>query len=1041
MKRTNLFYLRRNGILLISFLCSFLIMGSVNGQVIIKGNVIDKDNEPLTGATIAVKGTSTGTITDAKGDFELTVPDANSTLLVSYIGYKNKELSVAGQTFVQIMMEAEIIGINEIVIVGYGTQKRSNITSAISNVSGEELRRSPINNISNMLRGTVPGVISLQQSGQPGSDGASIMVRGGTPIYVVDGVPRDINELDPNEIESISFLKDAGSAAVYGLNASSVVIVTTRRGVEAPSKITFTGGYGVSDNAVMLEMLDGPEYAYWYNKAREMDGDSPVFSSSHVAMMTNGDPTDGWGNTEWYKETFGLGTTMNLNVNVTGGTDRIKYFVSLGEYSQKGNVKNFNYNRINLRSNIDAKIARNLDVTFDISGRIEDRNRPGYSADPNDWNNVPQQAMRALPFVPMTIDGEPVSTRTASSYVNPLAASELTGYGKVKTNILQTNFALNYKVPFIKGLSAKFMSGYDISFQTTKYFSFPYYTYVANVPTTTTDNISYTYTYDARGTGSSLSEGLSHYAHLTTNTSLKYENRFGKHNISALALFETRTYIGNSFSATGKGFAFPELDELMWESIDVDKPVNGSSYVQKVAGFVGRISYDYDKKYLAEVSGRYDGSFLFIGMKNRWTPLPSASIGWRVSEEDWLSNRFNWLDELKLRASVGLTGTTGILKAYSYLNSLSTLDKPAVVLGGVAREGLITSKPANVNLTWEKLLQYNFGFDVVMWKGLLGVNVDAFYNYGYDILGYAPDIYPASYGGYKPAYVNNDRIDRRGIDIGLSHKNKIGDFSYNIQVTTTYTKRRWLRYGLDAVNTPDYLKLTGKDAGAQLGFIAEGLFQSQEEIDNSPLIVGKDVRVGDIKYKDRNGDGIISYDQDRGYIGKSAYPKFEAGLSFNCNWKGFDASFLIQGALGRDVALTGVYSSGVMDNTSMTKPFYHGGNSPQYLVENSWTETNTDAEFPRLAIVSASSNNAFSSTFWYRNGDYVRLKNFQIGYTFPQKWVDLANLATLRVYAEGQNLLTLSNLTKYGIDPESPGVSNGFYPQQRVLSMGLKLVF
>lgn len=1040
MKRTNLFYLRRNGILLISFLCSFLIMGSVNAQVNIKGKVIDANNEPLIGASIAVKGTLTGILTDTKGDFELTVPDANSTLLVSYVGYKNKEVPVAGQTFMQIILEADVIGINEIIIVGYGTQKRSNVSSAISKVKGEDLRRAPVDKITNMLRGTVPGVISLQQSGQPGSDGSSLLVRGVGAKYIVDGVERDINEIDPNEIESVSILKDAASAAVYGLDANAVVIVTTRRGSEAPSKFTFTGGYGVSTNAVMLEMLDGPEYAYWYNKAREMDGDSPVFSSDHVAMMTNDDPADGWGNTEWYKETFGVGTNMNMNVNVTGGTERIKYFVSLGDYSQKGNVNNFNYNRINLRSNIDAKIANNLDVTFDVSGRIEDRNRPGYSASPNDWNNVPQQAMRALPFVPMTINGIPVSTRTASSYVNPLAASELTGYGKVKTNILQTNFALNYNVPFIKGLSAKFMTAYDISFQTTKYFSFPYYTYVANVPTKTTEDISYSYTYDARGTGSSLSEGLAHYAHLTTNSSLKYDNRFGKHNVSALALFETRTYTGNGFSATGKGFAFPELDELTFESIPADRHVSGSSYTQKMSGFVGRINYDYDKKYLAEVATRYDGSYVFSGMKNRWGIFPSASLGWRVSEEEWFSSRFNFFNELKVRGSVGITGTSSV-PAYYYLNTLSMLSDPAVVLGGKAQEGLITSKPANVNLTWAKSLQYNIGFDAVLWNGLLGVDFDAFYKFEYDILGLAPNIYPASYGKYTPGYVNNDEIDYKGFELGISHKNKIGDFTYNFLITTTYTKRRWLRYGLDAVNTPDYLKLTGKEAGSQIGFIAEGLFQSQEEIDNSPLIVGKDVRVGDIKYKDRNGDGIISYDQDRGYIGKSAYPKFEAGFLFNCAWRGFDASFLVQGALGRDVALTGVYSSGVMDNTSMTKPFYHGGNSPQYLVENSWTETNTDAEFPRLAIVSASSNNAFSSTFWYRNGDYVRLKNFQIGYTFPQKWVDLANLATLRVYAEGQNLLTLSNLTKYGIDPEQPGVNNGFYPQQRVLSMGLKLVF
>lgn len=1034
---------RIKGIALCILVLASLVLSSqtISAQSLISGSVKDTKGEELIGATVMIKGSQTGTITDVNGNFSIQVTNEKTTLVFTYIGYNAKEEVVGNRKTINVVLEEDSKSIDEVVIVGYGTQKRASVTGAISQISGKELLKAPVGNINNMLGGLVSGVVALQQSGQPGADAASIIVRGTSAKYIVDGVERGISEIDPNEIASISVLKDASSASVYGLDASSVVIVTTKRGGVAPSKITFTGGYGVSNNALMLEMLDGPNYAYWYNKAREMDGDAPIFSSTHIEKMLNNDPTDGWGNTNWYKKTFGVGSTANYNVNATGGTEKIKYFVSLGNYNQKGNVEGFDYNRINLRSNIDATITNNLNLTFDISGRIEDRKRPGYSASPADWNNIPQQAMRALPFVPEEMNGKPVSTSTASAYVNPLAASTLTGYNNVKTNIIQSNFALNYQIPFVKGLSLKFLTAYDISYQTSKAFSTPYYTSVATAPTSITGDISYANAWDSRGTNTSLVEGLSHYDRLTTNTSAKYEKQFGLHNITFLGLMETIKQKGNSFGAYGYGFDIPELDELNYAKLADKNKVSGSSYEQRQSGFLGRFTYDYDQKLLAEFSMRYDGSYVFGGMVKgkRWSPFPAGSLGWRISEEDWFKNKFSYVNNLKVRGSVGLTGTTEI-SPYYFLNTLSFLENPAVVLNGVAQNGLITSKPANINLTWAKALQYNVGFDATLWDGQLGVEFDVFYKYIYDMLSSVSATYPDSYGGYVYGYENNNKQEHKGFEFSLSHSKKIGDFSYRIGLNGTYTKRTWLRYA-DSPNTPDWLKLTGKEVGSQIGFISQGLFQSQEEIDNSALIVGKAVRVGDIKYLDRNGDGVISYEQDRGYIGKSAYPKFVGGFTMNGAWKGIDVALLFQGAMGRDVALTGVYSSGIMDNTSMTRPFYHGGNSPSYLLENSWREDNTGGEFPRLSLVPASSNNAYSSTFWYRSGDYLRLKSLQIGYTIPQQWIKSTGVDNLRVYAEAQNLLTFSQLSKYNIDPEQPGVSNGYYPQQKVISMGLKLVF
>ncbi|MDN5290637.1 MAG: hypothetical protein PWQ06_876 [Anaerophaga sp.] len=1022
------------------FLMLFSLLGAqgLAGQHQVSGKVVDTKNEPLIGVNIVEKGTSNGVITDIDGNYSIEVTDGNAVLVFSFIGFDNKEIPVNGQRSINVTLEESLAELDEVVVVGYGTQKKASVTGAVSQIEGEKLLKAPVGNITSKLGGVVPGVISLQQSGQPGADAASLLVRGSSAKYIVDGIERDFSEIDPNEIESVSVLKDASSAAIYGMDANAVIIITTKRGQEGDSQITFNAGYGISENTQMLDLLDGPEYAYWYNKAREMDGDQPVFSSEHVEMMQNDDPTDGWGNTNWYDKTFDIGTNKNFNVNASGGNENIKYFTSLGYFDQEGNVSGFNFDRINLRSNIDAVIAENLDLRFDISARVEDRKRPGFSANPGDWNNIPQQAIRAHPYAVEEIDGVPVSTRTASSYVNPIAASEKSGYNNVKTNIIQTNLSLNYHMPFIPGLQARFLVAYDMSNQTSKSFSTPYYTYVANPPTSPEGDISYSYTYDPRGETASLVEGSSKYTHLTTNSSLKYDNQFGNHNISALALLETIEREGNNFGAYGYGFDIIELDELDFATLEEKTKVSGGSYIQRQVGFVGRLNYDYASKYLAELSFRYDGSYVFGGMNDRWGAFPAASLGWRISEESWFDN-LEFVNNLKLRGGIGLTGTTEI-PPYYYLNTLSFLNNPAVVIDGEPQNGLITSRPANRNLTWAKALQYNAGFDAIFWKGRLGVEFDVFYKYIYDMLSSVDATYPPSFGGYVPGYANNNEQDHKGFEINLSHRNKIGDFSYNINLNGTYTKRRWLRYG-DSPNTPDWLKLTGKEVGSQVGFIAEGLFQSQEEIDNSPLIPGKDVRVGDIKYKDRNGDGVITYEQDRGYIGKSAYPKFIGGFSFSGEWRNFDVSFLFQGALGRDVALTGVYPSGIMDNTSMTKPFYHGGNSPKYLIENSWREDNPDGEFPRLAVVPASSNNAYSSSFWYRNGDYLRLKNMQIGYTLPQRWIASLGMSTLRIYAEGQNLLTFSELTKYNIDPEQPGVSNGYYPQQRIYSMGVKLTF
>lgn len=1015
-------------------------------QINVRGKVVDTTGETLIGVNVVLKNTNRGTITDVEGEFNISVPSSTSTLVFSYVGFRELEVPLNGRNYLTVTMEQDTELLDEVIVVGYGTQRRASVTGAVSTLSDTEIIKAPVVGVTNVLGARAAGVTMLQQSGQPGQDAASLLVRGEGATYIVDGVIRSINEIDPNEIESISILKDATSASVYGLNATSVIIVTTKRGKDGKLGIAYNGSYGISQNANQIKWLDGPGYAYWYNMAREMDGDEPVFTSSHVEKMKTG--IDGWGNTNWYEEVFGIGSTMNHNVSATGGTDKVKFFSSISAFQQKGNVDNFNYTRYNLRANIDAKITDNITLVMNVAGRLDEHNRPSYSANPNDWHNIPQQAVRALPYLPMRITAEDgkeyyTSTRTASSPVSPIAAIYESGYSRPRNTTIQTNFSLNYDAPWMEGLSLKFMGAYDRFFQFNKTLMIPFQTMIGALPSAATETISYV-SFKNNSGNTSLSESAHSSTNIVTQSSFSYDRKFDKHKVNLLGLAETRNGFGNTLGATGYGLDFIELDELSKITNTTGNgeeripSISGGSSQSRLIGFVGRFNYDYDNRYLLEASIRRDGSYLFSGMAgSQWVNLPAVSAGWRINNEEWFYA--NWIDNLKIRGGIGKTATSAV-SAFQYLN-LMTLASNALILGNQSQSMIYSGTLGNPYLSWAKAITYNIGVEFMAWKGLLGAELDVFYKYQYDLLGSVGGSYPPSMGGYYFGTDNVNKIDYRGFDFTISHNNKIGDFRYGIKWIGTLAYRRWLYFAGDSENTPDYRKLTGKEVGSQLGFISEGLFQSQEEIDNSPTVEGYRVVPGYIKYKDRNGDGKVTYAQDMGYVGKSPYSKFQTSLNLNGDWKGFDFDILLQSGLGRTVALTGVYTSsgseGVMDNTAFTKLFYHGGNSPQFLPENSWRPDNPNVEFPRLSLVTVSNNNGFSSTFWYRNGNYLRLKSFQVGYTIPSFVTNKVGISRLRFFVEGSNILTFSELTKYNIDPEQPGVNNGYYPQQKTISFGL----
>ncbi len=1030
---------------ILSFLVICCCLPAWAQQTQIKGHVQNMEGKPVAGASIVLKGASTGTMSDEQGIFSIRAA-IGDVLQITSINYAPSEITVTSGN-VTVTLSESGQSMSEVVVVGYGTQRRGSITGAVSSITDKEILKVPPVGITNVLGSRVAGVTMLQQSGQPGADAASLLVRGEGATYIVDGVVRSINEIDPNEIESISVLKDATSASIYGLNATSVVIVTTKKGAGGKLNISYSGSYGTSQNARQIEWLDAPGYAYYYNQARVLDGDQPVFNADIIQKMIDG--VDGWGNTNWYKKVFDEGNTVHNNISASGGNEKVKFFTSVGAFSQKGNVDKFNYDRYNLRANIDANISNSIKMILGIGGRVENRDNPRYSANPNDWHNIPQQAVRAIPYFPerVTVDGVEyyTSTPTASSPVSPLAAINESGYARSNNNYIQSNLTLVYNAPWLKGLSFKFMGAYDKLFQFAKSLAIPYKTMLASLPNATTQAIDYRVFMDNSG-NTSLTESAYNSTNVVTQSSINFDRAFDKHRITFLGLAETRNAFSNTLGVTGYGLDFLELDELSkitnlsGNGSERIPSLSGSSGQSRLIGYVGRLNYDFDGRYLAEVSIRRDGSYLFSGMNgSRWINLPAASLGWRIDNEEWFES--GWINTLKLRGGLGKTATSAV-NAFQYLN-LMTLASNQVMIGGASQSMVYSATLGNPNLTWAKALTYNGGIDLIAWKGLLGIEFDAFYKYQYDLLGAIAGAYPPSMGGYYFTTANVNKIDYRGLDFTISHNNKIGDFRYGLRLVGSYVKRKWLYYAGDSENTPDYRKLTGKEVGAQLGFISEGLFQSQDDINGSPLVEGAKVLPGYIKYRDLNGDGKITYAQDMAYVGKSPYPKYQTSLNFNGDWKGFDFDILFQAGLGRDVALTGVYTSsgseGVMDNTAFTKLFYHGGNSPRFLAENSWTPENTNAEFPRLSLVNVSSNNAYASTFWYRPGDYLRLKSFQLGYTLPQRIVKKAGIESFRLFVQGSNILTFSELTKYNIDPEQPGVNNGYYPQQKTFSFGVNL--
>lgn len=1032
----------------------------------VSGTVTDKKGAPLSGATIQVKNAATATATNDDGKFSFTVGAEKVTLVVSMTGYASQTVdAVAGKPAV-ITLEETPKELEEAVVVAYGKQKRANVIGSVSQINGEQLKQMPAMNITNMLAGRLPGLTTLQQSGRPGADDATLRVRGvgsyatnQAPLVIVDGVQRpSFSNIDPSEIENITVLKDAVSTAVYGLQAANgIILVTTKRGKSQKTTISYDGAVTVSTNTRFPKFLDGPDYMQWYNKGTDMDNDylantggNPVpyvYSQAQIDAVRNGTNTNPLlGNTDWVGQLVGKKSiSQQHSITVRGGTDKVKYFTSVNMLDQDGVVANTGFKRYNVRSNIDAELNKILSVSLDLGLRNQNTRTPGISPDNTAYLNPFYQAVRMLPNLPMYApNGLPTAYNSNAGWVNPIASVDQSGYQRTETNVFQGNLSFNIKVPWVKGLEVKLLTAYDKTSTENKSWLTPY-----TVMGRARDQVSGDYVTITTLPGitrTTLRQSYSQSNRKTFQPSISYNARFGDHNITALALYEWSQQQSNVFSTGASNFPLTDLHEIDYGSpatADMISPTGSSKIDDSRAGYVGRINYSYKDRYMVELATRYDASVNFPAY-NRWKSFPALGLGWIISKESFFDKFSKTVNFLKLKGSIGKTGNDRIGN-FQYLQTFALTANPVMVIDGKPVSALYTSAPPNTNLNWETATMTNIGFESMLFNGLLGFDFEYFYKVTTDILSPVAGLYPLSMGGYYPSFVNYGIVDNRGFDLQIRHRNKVGKVQYGVTANMNWAKNKIIRRD-ESSGLPEWQRTVGRSIGEKLGFVVDGIYQTWSETANATSPSSGVVAPGFFKYRDLNGDGRLTRADDMTFVGRSNLPELTFGLNLELRYAGFDFNAFFQGAAFCNVNLAGTYegssgTSGIDDNTPFTKTFYGYGNSPYFLIQDSWTPDNPNAKFPRLTSYKAplSAHNANSNSGWIRDGSYVRLKSAQLGYTLPAKWLNMAKIQQVRFYVSGFNLLTWDSL-KY-LDPEMPNVNNGFYPQQRMYSAGVNVTF
>ena len=997
----------------------------------VKGVVTDEKGEPLPGVFVTVKGTVQGVVTGIDGSYEIRNVPQRSILVFAFVGFVKQEVQLDGQSVVNIRLREANEVLDEIVIVGYGQQKKVTLTGSVSSVSTKELVQSPVSNISNALAGRLTGIMTVQNSGEPASDAATIWVRGsGTyqgstdPLMIVDGIERPFGDIDPNEIESVSVLKDASSTAVYGVRgANGVILVTTKRGAEGKPRINVNVQQALLTPTRLPEYLESYDALMLYREGLANDGlNNATYTDEYISKFRDRSKPAYqylYPNVNWAEALLkDVSSKTQANINVSGGGGAVRYFVSASYLNQDGIYKYADLNdystqvrsqRYNFRSNIDIDLTKRLKLEMNLGAVISDNNYPGASV------GSIFRAIQQTPswWYPMTNpDGSIAASHGKTG--NPYGILTQSGYQTSNTTTLNATFGLQWDMSgLVEGLSAKARATFDNSNwrNVHRLRSYKTYSYVVDENETDLSKGTYAVVDDPDTT-----LGYDVYANGWRSTfleaSVSYDRTFGRHQVGGLLLYNQQQTVQGVDGGRGNVVA-------------------GLPYRRQ--GLVARLTYNLDRKYYFEFNAGYNGSENFPKGK-RFGFFPAVSAAWLVSEESFIKDNLPWLDMLKLRASYGEVGNDQVGGSrFMYLTTWKTdlygywfgYSRDGWHLGG-AQE----NTTGNPDVTWERARKVNVGIDISLFNNRLRFTGDVFYEHRTDILT-MPLTIPDLAGVESFPLINAGVVDNKGLELELEYRKRFHHGDIFAVANFSYARNKIIEMTEPDYPGREYREREGTRVGEMWGLLAIGLFQSEEEIADSPKQSYDEVQPGDIKYADRNNDGVINAD-DEGYIGKTDRPDKVFGLSLGGSYKNFDCSVLFQGTAGGHVWYSG----------ELIWPFARFSNILADVQGNYWSKDNTQeqnakVDYPRM-VSDSNPNNYQASSFWTRPTTYVRLKNVEIGYTLPKTFCKRLGMENARVYLTGENLLTWDKVKVF--DPEMPN-NSGNYPQQKIYNIGVNLTF
>ncbi|MCQ2183869.1 MAG: TonB-dependent receptor [Bacteroidales bacterium] len=1039
--------MKRIALAVLSIIWSALAFSSyaANGSpVTVSGTVVDEGGVPVTGALVFTDDAASSTMTDLDGAFSLAA-ESGARLTVSCIGYLSYNFTNAGQKDLVITLMSDMQNLEESVVVGYGTQKKANLTGAISNVSNKTIAATQTTGIAGKLQGKVSGLNIRNNSGIPGEYDININVRGfGAPLYVIDGINRtaaDFHRLNSEDIESISVLKDA-SAAIYGLNAANgVIIVTTKAGTKSGrARFQFNANVGIAQPTDRVKMADGYQYYFLRNAANINAGVSEFISPEELEKWRTGE----YKSTDWYGETFKkTSIRQEYSISADGGTDRVQYYFNVNYANDGGLLKSndLGYNKWSFRSNIKAALTDGLSANFSVAGYTDKRFSP-TSGMTHIWRGV----VNSLPYKPVYCNNNPKYYNDVEDgqSMNPVALSKAENVGSTTNNSTSINTTINiaWNPTFCRDLEFKGTVAYDARFTDRKAVQKDWKMYTYDESTDKYIGKSWCPT-------PNITQGYDNIRYVTTQLQASYKHLWkDAHNFAAQFVWETRSS-NRDWNSIYKEFDLYTNDQIDYAA-DNDKTKTGGNQVQtRNMSFIGRLNYDYKGRYLIELAARYDGSYRY-DPSVRWGLFPVVSAGWRLSEENWMKN-IDWLSNLKIRGSVGQIGED-VGDPFQYLAGFTTSGGGWWCYtsdSGVTTSGIATPALVNTSMTWTKSNLYDIGIDFSVLDNRLAITFDAYMKDKTGILAYKNVSFPNTYGATFPQEnLNSNRT--QGLELSLGWQDRAGEFFYSINgnVTLARTMNRYIEGSPVASDWDQYRNRTDyRWAGITWGYNVIGQFQNQAEIDNYALYSARDgqryVTPGDWMYEDANHDGLINADDMRPILyAKGANPISNYGLTVSDSWRGIDFNVLLQGAAG--------FST--YHDLTYTTPFWQESNIPAWFMDAWHHQDPFDSSSPwvpgDLPAVRTAANgpylNQYVSTASFLDCSYLRIKNVEIGYTIPARIMNKAHMDRLRVFFSANNLLTLCNKYVKAYDPEllAGGNDTGWnYPLMRTFTFGLNLNF